>query len=129
MIRPFLSRFKSETLFWGGTLLAALCVFTIPFYNSIILFIPFILFFSYFSAFIGPTSTALVSNYASPEIQGEALGVLGSVNTASYGLSALLAGSFAGMKPSMPMWIGGSVLLLASFILLGVFRKKLFKRS
>ncbi len=129
LIRPFLSRFKSETLFWGGTLLAALCVFTIPFYNSIILFIPFIIFFSYFSAFIGPTSTALVSNYASPEIQGEALGVLGSVTTASYGLSALLAGSFAGMKPSMPMWIGGSVLLLASFILLGVFRKKLFKRS
>jgi DHA1 family tetracycline resistance protein-like MFS transporter len=127
LIRPFLSRFKSETLFWGGTLLTALCVLTIPFYTSIFLFIPFVIFFSYFSSFIGPTSTALVSNYASAEIQGEALGVLGSVNTASYVISALLAGFFVGINPLMSMWIGGSVFLLASFILLGVFRKKLFQ--
>ena len=128
LIRPFLSRFKSETLFWAGTLLTALCIFTVPFYTSIILFVPFILFFSYVSAFIGPTSTSLVSNYATAEIQGEVLGVLGSVNTASYGLSALLAGSFVGINPSISMWLGGSVFLLASCILLGVFRKNLFKR-
>lgn len=127
LIRPFLSRFNSETLFWAGSLLTAMCIFTIPFYTSIVFFIPFVLLFSYFSMFVGPTSTALISNYASPEIQGEVLGVLGSVNTASYALSALLAGSFVGMNPSMSMWIGGGGYLFASFILLGIFRKKLFQ--
>ncbi len=124
LIRPFLSRFKPETLFCIACFIASICILSVPFYKSIILFIPFILIFSFFSSFIGPTSTTLISNYASKEIQGEVLGILGSVNTASYALSALLAGSFVGMNPKMPMWIGGSLFLLASLILFGVYRIK-----
>lgn len=129
LIRPFLSRFKPETLFCIACFIASICVLSVSFYKSIILFIPFILIFSFFSSFIGPTSTTLISNCASKEIQGEALGILGSVNTASYALSALLAGSFVGMNPKMPMWIGGSLFLLVSLILFGVYSIKLKKHS
>jgi MFS transporter, DHA1 family, tetracycline resistance protein len=125
LIRPLLSRLKPETMFFGGSFFTAFCVFTVPFYPSIIWLMPFVVFFSYFSAILPPTATTIVSNSASSEIQGEVLGVLGSVNTASYTLSALLAGIFIGLNPSLCMWIGGICFMAAAIIFLGVYRSRL----
>ena len=128
LIRPFLSRFKPETLFFSGSLLTGLCILSILFYPSSFWLWIFVIFFSYFAAFINPTITTLVSNNASADMQGEALGILGSINTASYTLSALIAGIFVGWHPSLSMYIGGSITIISSFIVLGTFRKKLFSK-
>ncbi len=127
LIRPLLSRLKPETLFFVGCFFAALCIFTVPFYPSPVWLFPFVIVFSYSDTLITPAATTIVSNSASADIQGEALGVLGSVNTASYALSALLAGTFIGLNASLSMWVGGSSFMIAALILLGVFRKQLIK--
>ena len=126
LIRPLLSRYKAKTLFWGSSLIAGLCILSIPYYPSYYWLIPFIIIYSYVVAFINPTITTIISNNASSDMQGEALGLLGSVFTASYAISALIAGVFVGINPVFSMYIGGSVMLISSFIVLGVFRKKLF---
>lgn len=127
LIRPFLSRFRAETLFFVGALLTSLNILSILLYPSEIWLILFIVFFSFFAAFLNPTITTLVSNSASSDMQGEALGILGSINTAAYAISASIAGIFVGMNPSLSMWMGGIVMFISAIILLGVFREKLFK--
>ena len=126
LIRPFLSRYKPEVLFWGGSLLGGLCILTIPYYTVYYWLILFVVVYSYAVAFLNPTITTIISNNASSDMQGEALGVLGSVNSISYAISALVAGVFVGMNPALSMYIGGSVMLIASCIVLGIFRRKLF---
>jgi DHA1 family tetracycline resistance protein-like MFS transporter len=55
-----------------------------------------------------PTTSALVSNQASHENQGEVLSVYQSVVASAMGLSPLLIGSFVGVYPELTAW-GGSV--------------------
>lgn len=98
LIRPFLKRFKSEVLFFYATFFAAISLLTLPFFASFWIWI-FVIYYSYIVAFIGPTSISIISNTATKDTQGEVLGILGSVNTASYALSALIAGIFVGMMP------------------------------
>ncbi|NGX31344.1 MAG: Tetracycline resistance protein, class C [Chlamydiae bacterium] len=126
LIRPLLSRYKTQLLFWASSFLGGLCILSIPYYPSYYWLIPFVIIYSYIIAFLNPTITTIISNNASSDMQGEALGLLGSVNTAAYAISALIAGVFVGMNPVFSMYIGGSVMLIASFIVLGVFKKKLF---
>ena len=89
----------------------------------------FVIYYSYIVAFLGPTSTAIISNSASKEIQGEALGVLGSVNTAAYALSALIAGVFVGMMPILSIWISGATFFIAAIVLFFTFTKMIFNRN
>lgn len=127
LIRPFLARFRAETLFFVGALLTSLCILSIPLYPSELWLLLFIVLFSFFAAFLNPTITTLVSNSATSDMQGEALGILGSINMAAYAISASVAGFFVGMNPSLSMWIGGMVMFISAILLLSVYREKLFK--
>ncbi len=129
LIRPFLSRFKSEMLFLAANGLGALCIFTLPFFPSSLWLWPFVVIYSYVFAFFGPTSQTLVSNGVSSDIQGEALGILGSINTAAMAISATLGGAFIGAHAVWSVWIGGSFFLAAAIILLSVFRRRLFNHA
>ncbi|MBN2478780.1 MAG: MFS transporter [Parachlamydiales bacterium] len=126
LIRPFLSKFKYETLFWISSLIAACSILSIPFYPNFYWLILFVLIFSFFAAFLGPTITTIISNNVSADIQGETLGLFGSVNTAAYSVSALIAGFFVGIAPESSMYVGGGILLISSCIVLVIFNKKLF---
>lgn len=125
LIRPFLSRHKPEFLFFLGMLISALSLYSIPLLPSTVWFWPVIFILTFFVSFVLPTSTTMISNRASSELQGEALGLLNSVNAASFAFSPLLSGSFIGFAPSLPMWFGGSVMIVASLLFLSSFRTKL----
>ncbi len=126
LIRPFINRFKPEILFLTGMFLAALTILIMPFLKSPAWLFCIMFFVCFFTAFVMPTATTLVSNKASSEAQGEALGVFTSINAVALILSPLFSGSAVGAYPMLPMWIGGSMKLLAAVIGIIVFRKSFF---
>ncbi|NGX63947.1 MAG: Tetracycline resistance protein, class C [Candidatus Anoxychlamydiales bacterium] len=128
LIRPFLNRFSPITLFFFATFFAAISLLTLSIISYAFWLWIFAIYYAYITAFLFPTTSAIVSNKASADIQGEALGILGSVNTASNAISALIAGIFIGIMPKLSMWIGGSAFLLAAIILFTTFKKDIFKK-
>lgn len=128
LIRPFVKRFNPETLFFCGNFLAPFAILALLIIPSIHWIWPVIFFICFFVSFIAPSSTTLISNNASPKIQGEALGVLSSVNAAALVFSPLFSGSLVGAYPTLPMWVGGIVIFIAALVLLTVFGRRLLKR-
>jgi MFS transporter, DHA1 family, tetracycline resistance protein len=128
-IRPLVKRFSPETLFFAGNFLAALSILTIPFLPASLWIWPLLILICYFVSFVTPSSTTLVSNNANSQMQGEALGILSSVNAAALVFSPLFSGSIVGSHPELPMKIGGLTLLMGACLLLMIFRKRLFKLS
>lgn len=62
-------------------------------------------------------ASVLVSNASSPSFQGQALGVLTSVQVAAEALTGLGGGVFAGYFSSLPIFIGASMLVVAALVL------------
>jgi len=127
LIRPFVSRFKPETLFFFGILMTALTLFTIPLIHQILWIFPLLFFLCFFVSFVTPNSTAAISDAAGEKLQGEALGVLSSTNAAALVLSPLFSGAFVGTYPEMPIWGGGGIMIVAALLVLCIFRAKLFR--
>lgn len=127
LIRPWIKKLLPETLFFGGNLFAALAILIMPFLPTSLGIWPLLFLICYFVAFITPSSTTLVSNSASPQMQGEALGILSSVNAAALAFSPLFSGSLVGKYPAISMIFGGFTLLIAACFLLIIFRGRLFK--
>jgi DHA1 family tetracycline resistance protein-like MFS transporter len=128
LIRPVAKWLRAETLFFGGIFLSGISILAMLLYASQIWIWSLLVIMFYFSAFIQPSCSTLVSNRASPEIQGEALGVLGSVFAIATVLSSLFSGSLVGKHPTLPIWGGGVIMLATGLMLLAVFRKDLFGR-
>lgn len=128
LIRPLIHRFKPEVLFLTGMLLAALVILTMPFLKSTGWLFFMMFFVCFFTSFVMPTATTLVSNKASAEVQGEALGVFTSINAAALILSPLFSGSIIGAYPILSMWVGGGLKLLSALIGMVVFRKIFYKK-
>lgn len=61
-----------------------------------------------------PTTSSIVSNYATEDTQGEVLGVYQSVTAAAMGLSPLFVGSLIGWYPALAAIGGACFLMLAS---------------
>jgi DHA1 family tetracycline resistance protein-like MFS transporter len=127
LIRSLIKRLKPETLFFGGIFLTACTLFILPCLPSSYWIWPIMFVICYFVAFVTPTSTTIISNNAPPKVQGEALGILASVNAAALVLSPLFSGSLVGINPTLPMWVGGSTMIVGACIVLAVFRSRLFK--
>jgi MFS transporter, DHA1 family, tetracycline resistance protein len=127
LIRPFIRRFSSRTLFFFGNLLTGLGIIAIAFLPSSLGIWPLIVLICYFVAFVAPASTTLISNSASPQNQGEILSILTSVNTAAPVLSPLFSGLLVSTYPILPIWVGGSLMIIVSLLLLAVYRNYLFK--
>lgn len=126
LIRPFIKRIKPETLFFCGNFLTALTIISIVFLPTSLWIWPITFLIAFFVGFVTPTATTMVSNHADAESQGEALGVLSSVNAAALVISPIFSGSFVGKFPTLPMWVGGIIMLMAALSVLAVFRSKLF---
>ncbi|CCB87077.1 MULTISPECIES: MFS transporter [Parachlamydia] len=123
LIRPFTKFLTAEKLFFWGNLLSGITILSIPFLPISFLIWPLLFLICYFVAFVTPSSTTLVSNSISSENQGEALGILSSVNAAALIFSPLCSGSFVGHYPSLPMHVGGFLLLITA----GIFFMRLRK--
>lgn len=128
LIRPLVRRLKPETLFFGGNFLTAFVILSFLLLPTSFWLWPISFLLAYFVGFVSPTATALVSNHAPDEVQGEALGVLSSVNAAGIVLSSLFSGSFVGAYPSVSIWVGGLLMLATSLIILVVLRQRLFRK-
>lgn len=61
-----------------------------------------------------PTATAMVSDRADKDVQGEVLGVFHSVQAGAMALSPLLAGSLVGAMPVLAAWGGAATMALAA---------------
>lgn len=116
LIRPLTRHIKAEILFVGAMFLTGLAIMGMVLPESSIWLWPCLFLVCYFTAPSSPTSCTIVSDSASSQIQGEALGILGSVNAIAYASSPLISGSLVGDFPSLPMWMGGGVMLLSACI-------------
>jgi MFS family permease len=126
LIRPFSKRWQPEVLFFGGNILAAFAILLMPFLPTSQWIWPWMFVICYFVAFVTPSLTALVSNNVDAENQGEALGILSSINAAALVFSPLLSGSLVGAYPTLPMKLGGMAMLAASGLILVSFRNKAY---
>jgi DHA1 family tetracycline resistance protein-like MFS transporter len=126
LIRPIVGRFKhNSVLFYAlatlGVVILSLIFLPRPFW--IWIYLPIV---NFLAALVFPTSTTMVSDAGSKDAQGEILGVLQSVQSASFALSPLVAGWLLGNGSYMPMLIGGLSMVVAA-LTLGIFlRKKIF---
>lgn len=122
LIRPIVNRFSSTAVLFYALLLCGISTIAI-FINSsetwLLICIPIQ---QYAIALFFPTSTAVVSNWVSEDIQGEIMGVLQSIQAVAFGVSPLIAGLALGIHISMPIVIG-AISMLISAAVLGIFLK------
>ncbi len=126
LILPALRRFRSEkVLFYSLALTGGYIFLFLAINNSVFLwlYLPVLI---YLVSLVFPTSTAMVSNWASPERQGEALGIFQSVQSLGWCVAPLLSGSLIGVHHNMPILIGGSLILMAGLIYGYTHRRNLF---
>lgn len=116
LTRPLLKWLKPETLFFLGNLCAGLLIASFSIAPNVPVLMTLVGIHCYFVALITPSSTTIVSNSASAKIQGESLGVLGSVNAAGLILAPLVSGALVGINALLPMWISGFLMTISALI-------------
>lgn len=110
----FVHKFKPEKVVIASLLSTAVCMLVFGIVNNSYYIWWVIPFMMCCLALAYPTATTIVSNKASPESQGEVLGVYQSVGAAAMGLSPLFVGSAIGVYPSLTAWGGAFCLVLSS---------------
>lgn len=127
LILPALRKFRSEKILFYSLALAGGYIFLfLAIENSAFLwlYLPILI---YLVSLVFPTATAMVSNWASPERQGEALGIFQSVQSLGWAIAPLLSGSLIGIYHKMPVLMGGALVLTAGLIYGYFHRKELMK--
>lgn len=116
LIRPIVARFKTETIFLYA-LIAAACSIGIhlAIAASWIFWIT-IAAQQFLMALIFPATSAIISNHATDDTQGEMMGILQSVQSLALIISPLIAGPLLGFSVLMPLIIGTGMLLIAACI-------------
>ena len=127
LIRPTVSRFQPLPVLFVS--LALLTVFIIPllFHTNIGVFWIYIPIQQFLIAHVFPTTSTIVSNSVKEDMQGEIMGILQSVDSFAFAISPLIAGAFVGLSAKTPLIVSGGCMFLASLVLLGSYRKKLFQ--
>jgi len=129
LIRPLVNRYKHiSVLFYALTIMGAAILLLLlrPGVEWLWVYLPVV---NYLAALLFPTSTAMVSDWAGKDAQGEILGISQSVQSAAFAISPLAAGSFLGANPHMPMLLGGIAILLAALVLGLSLRNQIFQKS
>ncbi len=116
LIRPFIARFKSQTLLFYGLIGGALCIGVPLFYATPNIYWILIPLQQYAISLIFPVAAALVSNKSSAESQGEMMGIFESVQSFAMILCPIVAGVLIGISLQMPLIVGTLGLLLAAYI-------------
>lgn len=123
LILPALRRFRSEQVLFFALALAGGYIFLfLAIENSLLLWI-YLPLLIYLVSLVFPTATAMVSNWASAERQGEVLGIFQSVQSLGWTIAPLVSGSLIGIYHKMPVLMGGGFILAAGLVY-GYFHKK-----
>jgi MFS family permease len=75
-------------------------------------------------ALFWPTAGAVISNSVSEAQQGEALGILHSVDALAFAVSPLIAGPLLGIGNFMPIAVGMGTMVVATLLLSLSLRQK-----
>jgi len=116
LIKPVVKRFTADIVFLASLLLAGCYVLLFLWVKDaayLWIYVPALLFLI---ALVYPTLTAMISNWAPKQEQGETLGILQSVQSAAFALSPLFSGSLVGLYDQMPVIVGGASMLLAGTV-------------
>lgn len=117
LIRPIVNRFKAYNVLLWSLLSLGLYILLFLIRPQGFWFWAYMPPLQFLAAILFPTATTLVSNGVDAQMQGETLGVLQSVQSASFALSPILAGPLLGISPDMPIYVGAGALLLAAAFL------------
>jgi MFS family permease len=121
---------NADILIFGGLLLGGLSILAILLNASSLTWMWLLIVFMFsFCAYLPPSLNTLVSNRASPQIQGEALGVLASINAVSTIVSSLFSGSFVGAHPTLPIWGGGTIMVVAAAIFFALYPNFILRKK
>lgn len=126
LIRPLFKKFAPERLLFLSMIFTGIAILAFGFAPSSFWVWPGIFLIVYLKAPSPPLCNTIVSNRVSSHVQGEALGLLGSVISAAYAIAPFLAGTSVGKYPESAMWIGGGVLLLGGVVGWCLFYRKRF---
>ena len=120
--RPLASRFKPATLFQFSLigLSVALLLILIPTKSYQLYFVfPLI---SIFQGINMPNSTALVSNAATADSQGEVLGINSSIQAFAMAIPPIIAGVISSISPSLPILVGSGFIFLAWVVFIFIYK-------
>jgi MFS transporter, DHA1 family, tetracycline resistance protein len=116
LIGPLTRRFGEERLMLGGLVLIGLGLLVLPFAREVPMLVVAVTLLAVGMGAMQPTLNSLISRRASPEQQGEVLGVAQSVGALSRVLGPIVAGAlFSSVGPSSP-FLWGALLVLVALI-------------
>ncbi len=127
LIVPALKRFRSEQVLFYSLAFAGVYIFLFLMIENAALLWVYLPVLIYLVSLVFPTATAMVSNWASPERQGEALGIFQSVQSLGWTVAPLISGCFIGIYHKMPVLMGGAMILVAGMIYGYFHKQKLFR--
>lgn len=123
VIRPLSSKVKPQrilniSLVAQGLILLTFVVLQVPW--QLYLITPL---FALFNGFVQANSTGLISTSVAANIQGEVLGINGSVQALAQSIPPILSGYIAAsLTATAPLVIAGSVIILAGVIFITTYR-------
>lgn len=124
ILRPLSKKYSPRTIlsFSAFLLGVSLLILTLP-NKSWFLFLtlPFV---AIFQGMLRPSSTAIISNLASQNSQGEILGINQSVISAAQALPPVLAGFVAAINYSLPIIVAASAAIVGGLIFVGFYSKR-----
>jgi len=115
LIRPLITRFKSEALIFYGLIGGAICIGLPLIYASVRTYWILVPLQQYAISLIFPVAAALISNKSTDESQGEMMGILESVQSFALIICPLIAGPLLGVSLQMPLIVGMLGLFLAAY--------------
>lgn len=116
VIKPFVKRYDHKHLLLLASLASGpYLLFFLQIKNPIFFwpyFVPLILLLAFFY----PNASTYISESASDDEQGEIFGVYHSVQALALMLSPMLAGSLVGRNPTLPVYLGGALMIAGGLV-------------
>lgn len=119
LIRPFVKKYKPLTLFRLGLISSGIVIIAMGFATRDLHLWIALFALCFCVAFVTPSSTSYVSSHCSKNHEGKILGSLSAMNSIALILAPIASGSLVGNYPKMPVFFGGSVIIIACLISLG----------
>ena len=116
ILTPLLARFKNSTILRFSILGLGFALLLQLFPNNttqLLLAAPFI---AIFNGLTIANATALISSSVGPEIQGEVLGIDGSVQALAGAIPAIMSGYVATLGVNMPVIVGGITIVIGGLM-------------
>ncbi len=129
LIRPIVNRFPASKVLFYSLAIGGLYIYLMLCHMPISWFWVYIPLQQFLIAMVFPTASTAVSNLADAESQGETLGVLQSIISASFAISPLLSGIFVGLSTHAPIIVGGTAMVLAALVLILGNRNLVFGKT